>query len=545
MTPLRPRTATAGTTCTEATVRKTGDVRLELRLDKAATRRWQLDLLDALARKPGIRPSVSWAETAGPAAPGATPLLFAIERALDRVPGGGPASRVAPAAFSRHLGEASGTAGAEAPDRVLDFCGPLGQRPTPTWFVTVEGGFGETGILAALSAGRLPLVRIVDAANGRVSAAARPGTERGGAVLTAFEDCLHRTATFVVAALDGAARCLPAHLTPAALSPGPERISVGRSLAGMPARKLKHAAYRSLCHAPHWRVGWRRVAGPDIFDALALPDTTWNDLPDDGHRFYADPFPVVHRDRTFLFVEEFDHGIGRGVISAVEFGEAGPLGAPEPVLSSCVHLSYPFVFEEDGEMWMVPESSQAGTIDLYRARRFPGGWRHEATLVAGVEAGDATLFRRGDRWWMAATVRDGGGSYSDALHLWSARSFRGPWTPHRGNPVLIDAASARPAGRVVERGGRLIRPVQDCRRGYGAALALAEITRLDDDRFEQSVISVLEPGASWPGRRLHTVNRAGGWEFIDGSAVRFRPAPATALRRAGPLGRVLLRRAGV
>jgi hypothetical protein len=145
---------------------------------------------------------------------------------------------------------------------------------------------------------------------------------------------------------------------------------------------------------------------------------------------------------------------------------------------------------------------------------------------------------------MTATVRDGGGSYSDALHLWSARSFRGPWTPHRKNPVLIDTAAARPAGRVVERGERLIRPVQDCRRGYGAALALAEITRLDDNRFEQSVVSVLEPGKSWPGRRLHTVNRAGRLECIDGSAISFRAAPAAALNRAGPLGRALRRRVG-
>jgi hypothetical protein len=121
-----------------------------------------------------------------------------------------------------------------------------------------------------------------------------------------------------------------------------------------------------------------------------------------------------------------------------------------------------------------------------------------------------------------ATVRDGGGSHSDALHLWSAPCLCGRWIPHRKNPVLIDIGTARPAGRVVERNGRLIRPVQDCRRGYGASLALAEITRLDAECFEQSIIASLEPGKNWPGRRLHTLNRAGRLECIDGSAISFR-----------------------
>ena len=153
------------------------------------------------------------------------------------------------------------------------------------------------------------------------------------------------------------------------------------------------------------------------------------------------------------------------------------MGAPQPVLERPVHLSYPNVFERDGEMWMIPESGAAGTIDLYRARAFPGSWTLETTLVGGLFASDATLVERDGRWWMFATVRDGGGAYSDALWLWSAPDFRGPWKPHARNPVLIDIASARPAGAMFVRDGALYRPVQDCRAGYGAAMALARVDR--------------------------------------------------------------------
>ena len=214
-----------------------------------------------------------------------------------------------------------------------------------------------------------------------------------------------------------------------------------------------------------------------------------------------------HAGRKFVFVEDYPHALGYGLISVVEFGADGPLGTPRPVLDRGSHLSYPFVFAHGDAVFMVPETIATDTIDLYRAVSFPDRWEKEATLLSGIEASDATLFEHDGRWWMFATVRDGG-AYSDALHVWSAPDFRGPWQPHRRNPVLVDIASARPAGRVVRRNGALIRPFQDCRDGYGAALGLARITRLDEDGSHSRSRRCFA-GPLWPGRRLHTLNRAG------------------------------------
>jgi hypothetical protein len=61
--------------------------------------------------------------------------------------------------------------------------------------------------------------------------------------------------------------------------------------------------------------------------------------------------------------------------------------------------------------------------------------------------------------------------------------------------------------------------VQDCGTGYGVAVGLAEVTRIDDGGFRQVVRQVLRPGAQWPGRRLHTLNASLGLECIDGSAL--------------------------
>jgi hypothetical protein len=360
------------------------------------------------------------------------------------------------------------------------------------------------------------VVRVAEA-SGRVLAEGRPGSELPGVAAAALDGILAGTVQLVAAAVAGHRPSLPSDPllvgTPAAPPARSPAARYGRALAGAAVRR----AYRTLYRSPHWRVGWRLTDGPGVLETGELPAGGWQVLPDDGHHFYADPFPVVARGTRHLFVEDFDHRRGRGVISVVEIGDRGPTGRPRPVLEHAVHLSYPFVVEDGGDHWMIPETSAAGTVELYRAREFPDRWELAHVLLRDVDASDATAFRWEGRWWLAATVRNGG-SCSDALHLWYADHLAGPWRPHDRNPVLVDIASARPAGRPAWHGGRLLRPVQDGRRQYGGALAVAEIVTLDPSTFEQRVVARLEPGETWRGSRLHTLNRAGDLEVVDGSA---------------------------
>ncbi|GAA5109363.1 hypothetical protein GCM10023339_09340 [Alloalcanivorax gelatiniphagus] len=453
--------------------------------------------------------------------PDPTPYrLMSLEHALNggvadaHLPTAPPAA--APSAHPTASGPPTVTS-TEGPDRIVI---DLTDEPRGSWAPWFDDRPGEGALLSALQDGRLPLVTVRDETGATITSG-RPGSEQPGLVVAAYADVLAGLATLLVAALTGTAVSPPAPDEPPAPGvplrrPRPLPLVAARKAAGGVARH----AYRALYRTPHWRVGWR-LLGPgdsDVWDLLGHPAAGWRELPDDGHHFYADPFPFEHEGRTWLFVEDFDHRVGRGVISVVGFDDDGPVGVPHVVLEHDVHLSYPHVMAHDGEVWMVPETSAAGRIELYRARAFPDRWTREAVLVDGVEASDATLFQHADRWWMLATVRRGG-SFSDTLHAWTADDLLGPWRPHAAEPLVVDIASARPAGHVVVRDGRLLRPVQDNRNGYGAALLLTEVTRLDDEGFDQRVLAGLGASPEWPGRRLHTLNRAGRLEVIDGSAM--------------------------
>ncbi|WP_336487908.1 glucosamine inositolphosphorylceramide transferase family protein [Methylobacterium nigriterrae] len=485
-----------------------------LLVDQSRLRRWHVDLAVRLSGR-GAPALLATAD--GAPLPSSVDLILSLEQLVRRLPGPRPSDRVEPLE----------TAADPRPGRVLDLS-VAGSGGPGALRLLYDGVPDEAALFGALLAGRTPLLEIAEAGSARVLGRALPSTETAESLHEAYESVVARAATLAVAVLSRAmAGPDPGPVAPASAGAAAVARYAGRNLAYAAVRWL----YRLCTRAPHWRIGWRFVDGPDVYDRQGLGGPAWRDVPDPGLRFLADPFPAVWRGETWLLAEDFDHRTRKGIISAIPFGPNGPSGPPRPVLETPWHLSYPFLIEEGGEIWMVPESSADSSVRLYRADPFPTRWVEEAVLLDGIELSDATIHRQDGRFWMFGTTRDGGGAPSDTLSLFMADALAGPWRPHPANPILIDASAARPAGGLVRRGGRLWRPVQDCRGGYGRAVGLAEVTRLDEEGFSQIVRAVVRPGPEWPGRRLHTLNRAGRLECIDGSAVSSRgPIPSGRIR---------------
>jgi hypothetical protein len=178
------------------------------------------------------------------------------------------------------------------------------------------------------------------------------------------------------------------------------------------------------------------------------------------------------------------------------------------------------LIEDGGELWMIPESFGNNDVALYKCIEFPTKWERQATLLSGLSFSDATITRHNNLYYLFGASRDGGGGYSDTLSIYYSEHLLGPWQPHASNPVLVDRSCARPAGNFVRMNGQLWRPVQDCSEGYGAALGLAEIIELSPTSFQQIVRHTIRPETTRRGRKLHTLNRSGRLEVIDGTKIQ-------------------------
>jgi hypothetical protein len=294
-------------------------------------------------------------------------------------------------------------------------------------------------------------------------------------------------------------------------------VHVFRVGAGVALRRTRKLAFRD-----EWFVATR--ARPSVSTTSEpMLRGGFKPLPNPPRKFLADPFPFVHDGRMYLFFESYSHDERRGSIWVVRVDEAGhAVDAPRPVLERDYHLSYPFVFRHGRGVFMIPESEQNRTVDLYRAWRFPDEWHFERTLLSGLRAVDSTVHEAHGQLWLFANVAAEGASLDDELHLFFATDLTGPWRPHRGNPVVATVRSARPAGRLFRDGPRLIRPSQDCSDGYGGAIVLNRVDVLNTREYRETAIGRVEP--TWLPRLsgTHTLNVLDGLEAIDGRRLRAR-----------------------
>lgn len=273
-----------------------------------------------------------------------------------------------------------------------------------------------------------------------------------------------------------------------------------------------------------WQVGIVPLALPDV-DAARLAAVrdriTW--LPDAGPwRYLADPFGLVRGDALHVFVEAFDYRTKRANIERHEFARADlSWRSRTTVLDLPFHLSYPQVFEHDGETWMVPESYQAGEIALYRATDGTlDHWERKCALLGGLPGADASLAQHGGRWWMFYTLVGPNARDQRELHVAHAPALTGPWTPLADNPVRVARDGARPAGRpFVARDGVLTLPVQDSSTGYGGATRLLRfpvlrpeciVIETGTERLTGDLVSTTHTAG------LHTLTGCGdGFTLID------------------------------
>ena len=232
-----------------------------------------------------------------------------------------------------------------------------------------------------------------------------------------------------------------------------------------------------------WRCGIVRQPVFDVVRKGAQAETTvW--LPDLGPGvFQADPFGVWRGGKLHVFVETFDYDTYVGHIDVLLYDAGLNLLGSQTALREPWHLSYPFVFEADGDTWLLPEAFQSGALTMYRAKEFPHRWDAVCQIPLDGPAIDATPFHHRGKWWLFYTPSRNKAARRDHLHIAFADALQGPWHLHPGNPVRVDLAGARPGGTPFVVDGTIVLPVQDCRGTYGHAVRTLHISLLDETAF--------------------------------------------------------------
>ncbi len=283
-------------------------------------------------------------------------------------------------------------------------------------------------------------------------------------------------------------------------------------------RLLCKASSRFLGRRYRWGVAFARANWRDLVMWRA------NRIPNPPGHFLADPFVVKKNGKDFCFLEDFDFATGKGGISVYELGEktGTRLGL---ALDEPFHLSFPYLFEFNQELYLCPESSQNKDIRAYRCVEFPLKWQLAKILRKDISAADTMIFQKGNRWWMLTNVDLAGtNDFCTELFLYSAESpLSENWEPHPMNPLVVDAARARNGG-ILREGERIFRVAQG--QGfdmYGRQSAIYEILEINNQIYREQKVSEITPDF-YKGligtHHLHSQSGISVFDFVSRSGTR-------------------------
>ena len=226
-------------------------------------------------------------------------------------------------------------------------------------------------------------------------------------------------------------------------------------------------------------------------------------------KYYADPFLFKFEGVNYLFFEDYDYK--KGVISYAVLDQNGIPSQPQLALALPVHLSFPCIFQDQGEIYMIPETYRYESISIYRCRQFPNEWKRERVLVRGHRFADPILFKYNGYYWLFTAI------HRDLLCIYYAKDLKSPFLPHPINGLHI---KGRNAGSVFSVDGRLIRPTMDCSERYGRAMILKEIVLLTTTEFVEKELAYIEPDWAPNLDGTHTYSQNEDFIVYDGERLR-------------------------
>ncbi len=231
----------------------------------------------------------------------------------------------------------------------------------------------------------------------------------------------------------------------------------------------------------------------------------------------ADPFIIDHGGKTYVFFEAFDRIKSKGLIGYREITN-GKISKIRICLETEHHLSYPYLYERNGDIYMLPESFESKKLVFYKAVSFPDKWQEHELILDDVAVCDSVLVRHDSTEFLLTMPLHGVPYVYDELDMYVKRE--NTWEKHPDSPMICDTSHARCAGDIFKHNGMYIRPSQDCSVSYGEAVVLSKITQLDENGYaEEPFCKLTISDMNYTGKKkfdgIHTLNISKTYDTID------------------------------
>lgn len=270
---------------------------------------------------------------------------------------------------------------------------------------------------------------------------------------------------------------------------------------------------RKLLYDNHWTIGFVQNGIDSILrgDKLIINwvDNHYKD------RWFADPFILdVDSEKITLLVEEFYDPINRGRISKVVVDKkTNCINEVKTVLELPSHLSFPAILRKDGRIYIYPENSNAGELNLYEYDPLNDNCIKIQTLSKEPLTDAVLTDLLGENMIFSTHIPNQNGN---VLSCYSLQNNEFVFVKE----YTFDSNIARNAGDWFEFNGKIYRSAQDCNTRYGGAMFIQEVHRSDNELISFTNVRRIEEYNGKYTLGCHTFNHYNGVTVIDVNGYR-------------------------
>ncbi len=221
------------------------------------------------------------------------------------------------------------------------------------------------------------------------------------------------------------------------------------------------------------------IASSQVVKVLNVPKYSIGNVP----TTIADIFLFTWHKKLYAFYEYQNKHNAKGVIYMTATDDFVKWSRSVKVLEETVHLSFPSVFEDKGQVYMMPETSFLKEVRLYKANESMTDFTYVKTLLAGERFVDSSVYVKDGIYYLFTSVQHDDNSYD--LRLYYSDRLEGEWHLHPSSPLSAGKADARNAGSIIDYNGMMLRPAQECRKFYGQNVHLFRIKELSVDTYSE------------------------------------------------------------
>lgn len=259
-----------------------------------------------------------------------------------------------------------------------------------------------------------------------------------------------------------------------------------------------------------WQIAIRNKPKGSI---LKDKETAFKAVPNPIGMWAADPFIIEKDGKIYIFAELFSLSQWKGKIGYCVF-KNGKFSSWKIIFDEAPHYSYPYIFEFNDGIYMMPETGSLREIAIYKAVDFPSKWEKASIVLSGEKMVDS-IFLSSDTILSYKMV----GNFKNLLTYIKKQDDK--WMVYQSEEDKEEIK--RPGGKAFIFGRDLIRPAQDGRKIYGGSL---KFFKCNIGETEEEIGGLLPEEIKVEGFNktivgTHTYNATNNYEIIDFQYYKF------------------------